>query len=98
MAGAPLVCVEIYSPGDESYDKLDFYAGLGVPEVWIIHRDSKRTEIHRLTLGQYMLVEPDSDGWVCSSCIPAAFKPDSYGKLLVRMTSDPQSLAALPTV
>ena len=32
MAGAPLVCVEIFSPDDESYEKLPFYASLGVPD------------------------------------------------------------------
>ncbi len=31
MAGAPDVVIEIRSPGDESYEKLPFYAGLGVP-------------------------------------------------------------------
>jgi Uma2 family endonuclease len=31
--GAPDVVVEIYSPGDESYEKLPFYQELGVPEV-----------------------------------------------------------------
>src|SRR5262245_61047905 len=36
--GAPDVAVEIHSPGDEAYEKLTFYAELGVPEVWIIHR------------------------------------------------------------
>jgi Uma2 family endonuclease len=50
--GAPDVAVEIHSPGDESYEKLPFYAQLGVPEVWIIHRDTKEPEIHVLKRGR----------------------------------------------
>jgi len=46
--GAPDVVIEISSPGDESYDKLPFYAELGVPEVWIINRDSKMPELYQL--------------------------------------------------
>ncbi|HTX30108.1 MAG TPA: Uma2 family endonuclease [Solirubrobacteraceae bacterium] len=46
-ATAALV-VEIVSPGDESYRKLDFYAPQGVDEVLIIDRD--RREVHWLAL------------------------------------------------
>src|SRR6185437_14158117 len=46
--GAPDVVVEIHSPGDETYEKMPFYRDLGVPEVWIIHRDSREPEIHVL--------------------------------------------------
>ena len=43
--GPPDVVVEIHSPGDESFDKLPFYAALGVAEVWIIERDSKGGQV-----------------------------------------------------
>jgi Uma2 family endonuclease len=36
--GAPDAVVEFHSPGDEAYEKLPFYAKLGVPEVWYIQR------------------------------------------------------------
>jgi Uma2 family endonuclease len=49
--GAPDVVVEIRSPGDESYEKREFYAQLGVPEVWIIDRDRKTPEIYTLRAG-----------------------------------------------
>jgi Uma2 family endonuclease len=49
LVGAPLVVVEIASPGDETYEKFPFYVGLGVPEVWVINRDSRTPEIHLLT-------------------------------------------------
>ncbi|MGL6097785.1 MAG: Uma2 family endonuclease, partial [Fimbriiglobus sp.] len=41
FAGAPLVVVEIRSSGDETDEKFPFYAGLGVPEVWVFDRDTK---------------------------------------------------------
>ena len=40
--GAPTVVVEIRSPGDETMEKMPFYARLGVPEVWIVDRDTER--------------------------------------------------------
>ncbi|MGE3803812.1 MAG: hypothetical protein AB7K24_03950 [Gemmataceae bacterium] len=39
-------------PGDETYDKLPFHEELGVPEVWVIHRDTKLPEIHVLKRGK----------------------------------------------
>jgi Uma2 family endonuclease len=51
--GWPDGVVEIYSPGDESYEKLEFYRDLGVPEVWIIHRDTKEPEIYLLRRKSY---------------------------------------------
>ena len=85
LVGAPTVVVEIYSPGDESYDKLDFYRDLGVPEVWIFHRDTKETELRVLTGGQYQLAGPDSDGWHVSPATGAAFRPTGAGTLDVRV-------------
>jgi hypothetical protein len=47
VTGAALV-VELYSPGDESYAKLPFYAAWGIPEALIVHRD-RRFELYRLS-------------------------------------------------
>jgi Uma2 family endonuclease len=46
ITGADLV-VEFRSPGDESYEKLPFYAGRGITEALIVHRD-RRFELFRL--------------------------------------------------
>lgn len=62
--GGPDVVVEIRSPGDESYDKLPFFAALGVRELVIIDRDSKRPEVFRLAGAHYVAVSPDREGWV----------------------------------
>ena len=42
----PLVCIEFRSPNDENYEKLPFYAELGLPEIWIIDRDTKNPEVY----------------------------------------------------
>jgi Uma2 family endonuclease len=64
--GGPDAVIEIRSPGDESYDKLPFYAALLVREVVIVDRDSKRPEIYRLAGGSYVAVSADRDGWVAA--------------------------------
>ena len=56
--------IEIRSPNDESYEKLPFFAKLGVREVVIIDRSKKHPEVYRLAGSQYLAVAPDSDGWV----------------------------------
>lgn len=66
LEGAPAVVVEIRSPGDETLEKLAFYAQLGVPEVWIIDRDTRIPQILRLSGNKYRELPPDSAGWVHS--------------------------------
>ena len=61
--GAPTVVVEIRSPGDETMEKLPFYARLGVPEVWVVDRDTKQPELYLLRAGQYERQSPAADGW-----------------------------------
>jgi Uma2 family endonuclease len=46
--GGPDVVVEIRSPDDETYDKLSFYAEIGVLEIWVIDRDTKEPELYLL--------------------------------------------------
>jgi Uma2 family endonuclease len=56
IAGGPDFIVEIHSPGDETYEKLPWYAGQGVREALIIHRDSKAQTLYRLEGGQLIEV------------------------------------------
>ncbi len=96
MVGAPLVVVEIRSPGDDSYAKLPFYADLGVPEVWIIHRDTKVPEIRILNEdGEYELLLPDAAGWHVSPHTGVQFQPVG-GKLRARVGTDDATAADLP--
>jgi len=93
--GAPDVVVEIESPGDESREKLPFYAGLGVPEVWIVHRDTKEPEVLLLARGRYEKKLPGPDGWVLSDFAGVELLARE-GKLALRMAGDDSTLELLP--
>ncbi len=55
--GASLV-VEILSPGDETYAKLDWYAAVGVGEVLVIEPGTRRVELFANRGGRMEPVEP----------------------------------------
>ena len=94
--GAPLVVVEIRSPKDESYEKMPFYAKIGVPEVWVFDRDSKRPEIFRLEDDAYVACEPAANGWILSCATGIEFRHTKSGKLGIRIAARPESEANLP--
>lgn len=94
--GAPDVVVEIRSPGDESYEKLEFYAQLGVPEVWIIERDSRVPEIYVLRAGRYMQRAASAAGWVLSDVTGIELRLGHPGKLAMRLAGDDSTREDLP--
>jgi Uma2 family endonuclease len=94
--GPPAVVVEIHSPGDEAIEKLPFYARLGVPEVWIVDRESKFPEIHVLKGGNYAAQSPDPDGWVKSEITGVLLRGEPGGKLAIQMSADPGTRRFLP--
>ncbi|GIX48079.1 MAG: hypothetical protein KatS3mg131_2290 [Candidatus Tectimicrobiota bacterium] len=94
--GAPEVVVEIRSPGDETYEKLDFYAQLGVPEVWVIDRDSKQPEIYVLREGRYEQKAADADGWLRSPHTGVELRSDKPGVLTLRLAGDDTTREDLP--
>jgi len=59
--GASLV-VEILSPNDETYAKLDWYASVGVGQVLVIDPSTRRVELFANRDGRMAPVEPDADG------------------------------------
>ena len=69
----PDLVIEVRSPGDESYDKLPFYAALGVREVVIILRDEKRTELFRLAGERSVAVAADADRFLASEVLSVRF-------------------------
>jgi Uma2 family endonuclease len=93
--GAPDVVVEIHSPGDEAYEKLPFYRDLGVPEVWIIHRDTREPEIHVLKRNRYKKQSATAHGWVRSPHLRIEMA-GVKGKLAVRLTGDDATRQDLP--
>jgi len=99
MAGAPLVVVEVRSPGDETYEKFPFYAGLGVPEVWVIDRDTCSPEIHVLGAERtYQSLAMGQDGWLASPNTAIQFRQTIAAKLLVRLGTDDTTLEEIPTL
>lgn len=70
--GAELV-VEIRSPGDETYEKIDFYAELGVREMLIVHPLEHRVELLRAVGPRLLPVVGDAEGTVRSEVLGAAF-------------------------
>jgi Uma2 family endonuclease len=64
--GAPLLVIEIRSPGDESIDKLPWYFERGTAEVLIIDRDSLVVDLYR----PEGAVAPGPDGWVVLATLP----------------------------
>jgi Uma2 family endonuclease len=94
--GPPEVVVEIHSPGDEAYEKLPFYAQLGVPEVWILDRDAKTPEVHVLEAGEYRPRASDATGWTLSPATGIEMRAESGAKLAIRLAGQPETLALVP--
>jgi len=98
LEGPPSVVIEIHSPGDEALEKLPFYAALGVPEVWVIDRDSRAVEIHALGAGGQACIVPAADGWLHSAATSIQLRQQSDRKLAIQMTGDPASVRFLPDI
>lgn len=60
--GAAELVVEIRSPHDETYDKLDWYAELGVGEVLVLHPDTRAAELFVNRGGHIFEMAPDNRG------------------------------------
>jgi Uma2 family endonuclease len=86
--GGPDAVIEIRSPDDESYDKLPFFARLGVREVIVVDRETKRPELFRLAGSQYFAVQADSDRWLCSELMNVRFTGTDTGRLVIEDLED----------
>jgi Uma2 family endonuclease len=62
IEGPPDVVVEVRSPGDETYEKMAWYARLGVRELLVVDRDTVRLELYRLAGESYVAVARDESG------------------------------------
>jgi Uma2 family endonuclease len=89
--GAPDAVIEIRSSQDETYEKLPFYASLGIIEVIVIDRDSKRPELYRLAGTQYVLVQSAAQGWLRSDVMGVRFRgvEQATPQLVVEDALDP---------
>jgi Uma2 family endonuclease len=94
--GPPTALIEIRSPGDETLDKLPFYAKLGVPEVWVIDRDTRVPDIYVLRDGEYEPMDPDPDGWLHSDATGIRLRGEPTRKLAIQVGDDSSTLDFLP--
>jgi Uma2 family endonuclease len=90
VSGPADLVIEVRSPDDETYDKLPFYARLGVHEVVIIDRDAKAIEVARLDPQslQMTLVSATRAGVMCAS-VPIGLRQLEGGKVEIRPTDGP---------
>jgi Uma2 family endonuclease len=93
--GGPDLVVEIHSPDDETYEKLDFYALVGVGEVLVIDRDTKRPELHQFRGGEFQLREQGPEGWIKSD-IGFELRAVAGDKFEIRLTGRDDTRAQLP--
>lgn len=65
--------VEIRSKGDEIYEKIGFYAEVGVQEMLIVHPGGRWVELLRTVGGRLLPVSADAEGAVRSEVLGARF-------------------------
>ncbi len=94
--GPPTAVVEIRSPGDETAEKMPFYAKLSVPEVWVVDRDSKVPELFVLAGGEYKSQGAADDGWLHSAATGVWLRGEPGAKLVLQLGDDVGTLALLP--
>ena len=87
IEGAPLCVAELRSDDDESYEKLPFYAALGVREVIVVDPTAATVEVFRLAGSSYLAVSADEHGRVHASTIDARFHV-AAGALHARCAGD----------
>jgi Uma2 family endonuclease len=70
--GAELV-MEIRSKGDETYEKIGFYAIVGVQEMLIVHPEGRWVELLRAVGDRLLPVSADAEGGVRSEVLDVQF-------------------------
>lgn len=94
--GGPDAVIEIHSPGDETYEKLEFYSKAGVSELWILDRDSKQPELLELVGREYQASKADSSDWVRSKVADVELRATADGELEIRVADRDDTVARLP--
>jgi Uma2 family endonuclease len=73
-AAGPDAVIEIRSPGDDTYEKLPFYATIGTREVIVINRDTKQPEIYRLAGNEFVVLQANALGWLRAETMNMRFR------------------------
>jgi Uma2 family endonuclease len=75
--GGPDFLIEVASPGDETEEKIPFYAQLQVRELLIVDRDTREPRLYRHD-GQQLALVPLSTfrrkPWLVSAVVPLAYR------------------------
>ena len=69
IAGRAELAVEILSPGDETYDKIDFYAEVGVQELLMVDLDTRGVELFVLRGGRLHAALADPSGSIALTAV-----------------------------
>jgi len=94
----PNVVFEVRSPGDETYEKLPFYAAVGVEAVVVVERDTKAVQVFVLADGSFVLAPPAADGWTIIQPIAVEIRAESSelgSTLRLRLNGAPESSRTL---
>lgn len=77
IVGGPDAVLEIVSPGDETREKLPFYRDVGVREVILIDRDTRRVEVLRAGTAGWEPVTAAADGSLGSALLGTRFRVEA---------------------
>lgn len=83
VEGAAELVVEILSPGDESYDKLDWYARVGVAEILVVDPDTRAVERFAGRAGRAVVVQPAADGTLRLASLAATLQTTDPPRLQI---------------
>jgi Uma2 family endonuclease len=83
IEGTAELVVELLSEADESREKLEFYATVGVREALLVDPESRECELYVLRGGRLHVVLPDERGAVRSQVLGAAFGRAPGPKLVI---------------
>lgn len=90
--GTAAVVVEILSPGDESYEKLPWYAARAVEEIVIVDPASRRVELYASRNGVAEQVDAGADGAITLQTLGARLLTvDTPGGPRLRVEVDGQT-------
>ncbi len=98
IVGPADAVIEVRSPDDETYEKFPFYARLRVPEIVVVHRDSRKPEVYRLAGKQYVAVAPAGNGWVTAEVLRIRLRLRTVRKramIELRSLLDPRHRASI---
>lgn len=96
--GGPRIVVELRSPDDETYEKLDFYARIGVSEVLVIDVATKRVEVFAKTGERMAIVRAGSEGWYSCEGLGLELRTDDVAtgpRLSLRETGAAETIGCL---